>query len=49
MAKIYYRKIVAGEINPNTGEVWTIYDVPVRWQVEVQALINGTQGETNEP
>jgi hypothetical protein len=33
MAKIYYRKILAGEM--------TIEDVPVRWQEEVQALLDG--------
>jgi len=49
MAKIYYRKITAGEINPTTGEVWTINDVPARWQTEVQALLDGGQGGSNEP
>jgi len=33
MAKIYYRKILAGEM--------TIEDVPVRWREEVQALLDG--------
>ena len=33
MAKIYYRKIMAGEM--------TIEDVPVRWREEVQALLDG--------
>ena len=32
MAKIYYRKILAGEM--------TINDVPVRWQTEVQELLD---------
>ena len=32
MAKIYYRKIIAGEI--------TIDDVPERWRAEVEALLN---------
>jgi len=36
MAKIYYRKIIAGEMT-NT-------DVPARWQAEVQALLDGNQG-----
>ena len=33
MAKIYYRKIIAGEM--------TIEDVPARWREEVQALLDG--------
>ena len=41
MAKIYYRKIVAGDINPATGEAWKIEDVPERWRAEVQELLNG--------
>ena len=32
MAKIYYRKIIAGEM--------TIDDVPARWRAEVEALLN---------
>lgn len=33
MAKIYYRRIVAGEM--------TLEDAPERWREEVQALLNG--------
>ena len=33
MAKIYYRRIVAGKM--------TIEDVPERWREEVQALLDG--------
>ena len=33
MAKIYYRKIIAGEM--------TIDDVPARWKTEVLALLEG--------
>lgn len=36
MAKIYYRKIVAGEM--------TIDDVPERWREEVQKLLEGNNG-----
>ena len=32
MAKIYYRKIKAGEM--------TIEEVPMRWRVQVQALLD---------
>jgi Zn-dependent M32 family carboxypeptidase len=32
MAKIYYRRIIAGEM--------TIEDVPERWKAEVQALLD---------
>ena len=45
MAKIYYRKIVSGDINPATGEAWVIDDVPARWRDEVQALLDGKQQE----
>ena len=41
MDKIYYRKIVSGDINPATSEAWVIDDVPARWRDEVQALLNG--------
>lgn len=36
MAKIYYRKIVAGEM--------TIDDVPERWREEIQKLLEGNNG-----
>ena len=36
MAKIYYRKIIAGEM--------TIEDVPERWKAEVWALLEGNDG-----
>jgi hypothetical protein len=35
MAKIYYRRIVAGEM--------TIEEVPARWREEVQVLLDGIQ------
>jgi hypothetical protein len=35
MAKIYYRRILAGEM--------TIEEVPARWREEVQALLDGIQ------
>ena len=43
MAKIYYRKITTGDINPATGEAWKSNDVPDRWRDEVQALLEGGQ------
>lgn len=49
MAKLYYRKILGEEMNPGTGEAWSINDVPSRWQAEVQALLDGGQGGSNEP
>lgn len=36
MAKIYFRKIIAGEM--------TIEEVPDRWKVEVQILLDGEHG-----
>lgn len=35
MAKIYYRRIVAGEM--------TINDVPNRWRGDVEALLDGQE------
>ena len=40
MAKLFLAKIKSGEINPTTGEVWKIEDVPMLWQQEVQALLD---------
>ena len=39
MAKIYLRKIKGEEINPATGEVWKLEDVPLRWRAEVESLL----------
>lgn len=35
MAKVYYRKIKAGEL--------TIKDVPMRWRAQVQALLDADE------
>ena len=35
MAKVYYRKIKAGELN--------IEDVPMRWRAQVQALLDADE------
>jgi hypothetical protein len=40
MAKIYLRKIRSEEVNPATGEVWKLEDVPVRWRSEVESLLD---------
>lgn len=40
MAKIYARKIREREINPATGEVWKLADVPERWREQVKELLN---------
>lgn len=40
MAKIYFRKIRDGELNLNTGEPWSIDDVPPRWKEAVQKLLD---------
>ena len=45
MAKIYLRKIKSEEINPATGEVWKLEDVPARWRAEVESLLE----EADEP
>ena len=35
------------EINPATDKEWTINDVPERWRVEVQALLDEGVGDGN--
>jgi hypothetical protein len=45
MAKIYLRKIKGEEINPATGEVWKLEDVPLRWRSEVESLLD-EEGES---
>ena len=44
MAKLYYKKILSGEIHPITNEPWTLNDVPERWRAEVQELLDGGTG-----
>lgn len=44
MAKIYFRKIRDGELNINTGEPWSIDDVPPRWKEAVQKLLDAASG-----
>ena len=45
MAKIYYRKIISGDINPDTGVEWVIDDVPTRWRDEVQEMLDDDRNE----
>lgn len=35
MVKIYVRKIREKAINPKTGEVWVVDDVPEKWRASV--------------
>jgi len=46
MAKLFLAKIKSGEINPTTGEVWKIEDVPMLWRAEVQALLDESDENT---
>lgn len=39
MGEFYGKKIVSGEINPKTGEAWTIDDVPRLWKKKTQQWI----------
>ena len=39
MAKLYLQKINNGEVNPFTGEVWKLEDVPMLWRAEVEELL----------
>jgi hypothetical protein len=36
MEPIYLRMIRKGEINPKTGEAWTVEDVPLLWRENVR-------------
>lgn len=40
MAKLYYDKIINGEQNISTGEIWSIADVPKLWKAEVTEIFN---------
>lgn len=40
MAAFYGTKIINGEINPKTGESWTINDVPKRYRAATQQWID---------
>ncbi len=35
MVKIYVRKIREKAVNPKTGEVWGVEDVPEKWRAAV--------------
>lgn len=39
MAKLYLQKITNKEVNPFTGEVWKLEDVPMLWRDEVVSLL----------
>ena len=39
MGKFYGLKIKNGEINPKTGEVWTLDDVPRLWKNQTAAWL----------
>lgn len=45
MDKIYYKKIVNEEINPATGNIWTIEEVPERWRERVRTMLNGSNSD----
>lgn len=45
MAKLYAQKIINGEINSVTGEVWKLEDVPMLWRAEVEAILQQIVGE----
>lgn len=36
MVRFYVEKIRSGAINPNTGAVWAVEDVPKLWRAKVQ-------------
>ena len=40
MLKLYLNKIMNGEINTQTQEVWCVADVPLLWRTEVQEALD---------
>lgn len=40
MVAYYVAKIQDKEINPKTGEVWTVNDVPKLWRKKVEAALS---------
>ena len=40
MVKLYLNKIMNGDVNPQTQEVWCVADVPLLWRAEIQEALN---------
>lgn len=40
MVNFYLDKIKNGIINPKTGNVWTVENVPTTWRFKVQEKLN---------
>ena len=40
MVKFYLIKIKKNEINPNTGDIWKLKDVPKLWRKKVEIELN---------
>lgn len=40
MVKLYVAKINNAELNPLTGNIWTIEDVPTLWRQKVQEALD---------
>ena len=45
MGEFYGKKILNGEINPKTGQPWTINDVPKYWRAKTQAWLDEHQND----
>lgn len=39
MVNLYIKKITEKAINPSTGEIWKIEDVPIRWRELVREAL----------
>ena len=46
MGEFYGKKIAAKEINPKTGEAWTIDDVPKLWKAKTLKWLEEHVNET---
>lgn len=48
MVRKYARLLEDREINVNTGEIWTIQDVPQTWRAKTEAKVIADGYEFNE-
>lgn len=37
MVRFYVHKIESRSMNPNTGQIWSVMDVPERWRIMVES------------
>ena len=40
MVRKYLRVLETHEINPETGKIWVLFDVPVTWRARTKAAVD---------